>query len=159
GERPVGHALAVREAPPPVPVGRLCDAVEVLVELPRESRLADAGDAGHGDEVHLAALGAFVEEILGPPQVAVATDERRLEPGRLELAPRTGDDPERAPEGDRLVLALERVLARGLVDDRLLGCPSCRVPHEHGAGLGGRLDTRRRVYEIARHHPLAFGTD
>ena len=58
GERPVGHALAVGEAAPAVPVDGLGDAVEVLVELPREPRLADAGDAGHRDEVRLALVGA-----------------------------------------------------------------------------------------------------
>ena len=50
-ERPVGHAFAVGETAAAVPVDRLDDPVEVLVELPREPRLADAGDAGHRDQL------------------------------------------------------------------------------------------------------------
>jgi len=41
-ERPVGDAFAVREAASTVPVDGVGDAVEVLVELPREPRLADS---------------------------------------------------------------------------------------------------------------------
>ena len=41
GERPVGDAFAVREAAAAMPVGELRQAVEVLVELPREPGLAD----------------------------------------------------------------------------------------------------------------------
>ena len=92
-ERPVGHALAVGEAAPAVPVDGLGDAVEVLVELPRQPRLADAGDAGHGDEVGLAFLGRGVEEVLDLLQLAVAAYEGRLEPVRLERAAQAGDDP------------------------------------------------------------------
>ena len=43
-ERPVGDALAVGETAAAVPVRRLDDPVEVLVELPAEPRLADPGD-------------------------------------------------------------------------------------------------------------------
>ena len=85
-ERPVGHALAVREAASAVPVDGLGDAVEVLVELPREPRLADAGDAGHRDEVRLLLVRGGVEELLDLAQLAVAADERRLEALRLERA-------------------------------------------------------------------------
>ena len=44
-ERPVGDALAVGETAAAVPVDVVDEAVEVLVELPREPRLADPGDA------------------------------------------------------------------------------------------------------------------
>ena len=46
-ECPVGDALAVSETAAAVPVDRVDDAVEVLVELPRQPRLADASHAGH----------------------------------------------------------------------------------------------------------------
>ena len=142
-----------------MPVRQLRDPVEVLVELPREPRLADAGDAGDRDEVRLAAGGALVEEILDAAQLAVAADERRLEPLRLERAARARHDAQRPPERHRLVLALQRVRAGVLVDDRLLGRAPRRLADEHGAGLGGRLDPRRRVDEVAGDHPLPLGAD
>ena len=40
-----------------MPVDRLGDPVEVLVELPRQPRLADPGDPRHGDEVGLLLVG------------------------------------------------------------------------------------------------------
>ena len=91
-ERPVGHALAVGEAPSAVPVRELGQPVEVLVELPPETRLADPGDAGDRDEVRLPSLGTRVEEILDLPQLPVASDERSLEPLRLQRAAGPGDD-------------------------------------------------------------------
>ena len=51
GERPVGHSLAVGETAAAVPVDVVDETVEVLVELPREPRLADPGDAHRGDEM------------------------------------------------------------------------------------------------------------
>ena len=55
------------------------DAVEVLLELPREARLADAGDADDRDEVRLSLLRRAVEVLLDEAQLARAADERRLE--------------------------------------------------------------------------------
>ena len=62
------------------------EPVDVLLELPGEARLADPGDAGDRDELRLALLRRRVEELLDEPQLAVAADERRLEPDRLERA-------------------------------------------------------------------------
>ena len=45
GKRPVGHALAVGEAAATMPEDVRGEPVDVLLELPREPRLADAGDA------------------------------------------------------------------------------------------------------------------
>ncbi len=135
GERPVRDTVTVGEAPATVPVRRLRDAVEVLVELPREPRLADARDAGHREKVRLPALGRFVEEILGAPEVAVAANERRFQPGRLELAARAGHDAKRPPQFRRLVLALERMGAGALVDHRLLGRAARGISDEDRARL------------------------
>src|SRR3954452_7164918 len=82
GKRPVGDALAVGQAAPAVPVDRLGDAVEVLVELPRQPGLANASDSGDGDEVRLSLLGAGVDEILDLAKLAVASYARRLQPLR-----------------------------------------------------------------------------
>jgi hypothetical protein len=67
GEGPVGDAVAVGEAAAPVPEHRVRDAVEVLLELPGEPRLADAGDADDRDEVRLALLRRAVEMLLHEP--------------------------------------------------------------------------------------------
>jgi hypothetical protein len=77
---PVRHALAVCETPTAMPVDDLLDPVEVLVELPRKARLADAGDARHRDELRAALVGGCVEELLDLAELAVAADERRFEP-------------------------------------------------------------------------------
>jgi hypothetical protein len=61
-----------------VPVHLLDDPVEVLVELPRQARLADPGDSGHRDEVRPPFLRTAVEELLDQLQLAVAADEGRL---------------------------------------------------------------------------------
>src|SRR5262249_11786192 len=86
GERPGGAAPTVGEAAPAVPVRTLHDPVEVLVKRPREPRLADAGDAGDGDEVRAPTALAVVEEVLDQPELAVAADERRLQALRLQRA-------------------------------------------------------------------------
>ena len=138
-----------------MPVRDLRQPVEVLVELPREPRLADPGDAGDRDEVRLPLLGAGVEEVLDPTQLAVAADERRLEAVDLSVP--------RAPETTRSArqsratafLALELVTSRPLVGDRLLGRAPRRLADEHRAGLGRRLDARGGVDEIAGDHALA----
>jgi hypothetical protein len=85
-ERPVRDALAVGEATPAVPVDGVRDAVEVLVELPAQARLADSGDSGDRDEVSLALVGTRVEEVLDLAELAVAPHEWRLETLRLERA-------------------------------------------------------------------------
>ena len=63
-ECPVGDALAVGEAAAAVPVDGLGDAVEVLVELPRQPRLADPGDSCHRHEMGAPLLRTRVEEVL-----------------------------------------------------------------------------------------------
>ncbi len=84
-KRPVGHALAVRETAAAMPVDGLDDAVEVLVELPRQSRLADAAAIPVTEtSLRPRLLGAYVEQILDLPQLPVATDERRLQPLRFQ---------------------------------------------------------------------------
>src|SRR4051812_3328551 len=79
-QRPVRHAVAVRETPTAMPVDDLLDPVEVLVELPREARLSDARDARYRDELRTALVGGRVEELLDLAELAVAADEWRLEP-------------------------------------------------------------------------------
>ena len=142
-----------------MPVGRLRQAVDVLVELPAEPRLSDPRDPGHGYELRPPLLGAGVEEVLDLAELALAADERRLEPLRLELAAHSRDDPQGPPERHLAVLALQLEPSRVLVDDRALGRPPRRLAHEHRARLGDRLCPGRRVDQITGNHPLAARAD
>ena len=101
-------------------------------------------------------VGDRVEQLLHHAQLALAPDERRLEPRRRALAAPCGHDAERAPERHRLGLALELVLAGVRIHDRRLARPPRRLADEHGARLGRRLDPRGGVDEIARDHALPF---
>ena len=159
GERPEGDRVAVGEAAALVPPDGLDEAVDVLLELPGEARLADAGDPDDREEVRLLLVGRAVEELLDEAQLAVAADERRLEPGGASLAAAVGDHAQRAPELGGLALALELVRARVLVGDRRLAGAPRRVADEHRARLGRRLDARRGVDEVARDHALALGAE
>jgi hypothetical protein len=81
-----------------MPVHDLRQAVEILVELPDQPRLADPGDAGDRDQVRLLLVGADVEDVLDLAQLAVASDERGLQALGLQRAAGAGDDPHRVPE-------------------------------------------------------------
>ena len=104
-------------------------------------------------------VGAGVEELLDQPQLAVAADERRLEALRLERPARPGDDAQRPPE---------RRQARPCPSARASPRPRRRSParsraasprRRDRAGLGGRLDPRRGVDEVAGDHALALGAE
>ena len=86
GQRPVRDALAVGETAAAVPVDVADEPVDVALELGREPRLADPGDADDRDQACLALVARGVEEILDQAHLAVAPDERRLEAGRAALA-------------------------------------------------------------------------
>ncbi len=158
-QRPVGDTLAVGEAAAAVPVHLLDDPVEVLVELPDQPRLAVAGDPDHRHEVCTPIVRAAVEEVLDQLQLAIAPDEGRLEAGRLQRAAAGRDDPQRAPQVDRLRLPLQLVLPGALVDDCLLGRPPGGIADEHRSGLSCGLDPRSGVHKVSRNHPLALGAE
>ena len=90
---------------------------------------------------------------------SVAPDEWRLEPGGLERAAPAGGDSEARQSCIGLGLSLELVLACVLVGDRRFGGPARRSPDEDCAGLGGALDARRGVDEVAGDHALALGSE
>ena len=77
-------------------------------------------DPDDGDEARALVVRGRVEEILDEPELAVASDERRLETDRTSLASSRADDPRGSPELDRLCLPLQLVRARVLVGDRRL---------------------------------------
>ena len=158
-KRPERDALAVGEAPSAVPPDVLGETVDVLEELPAQARLADAGDADDGHEVRPSLRRGGVEELLDEPELSVPSHERRLQTRRLERSTPPRRDPQRLPGSDRLGLPLELVLSGGAVRDRRLGRPPRRLPHEHRARLGRRLNARRSVDEVTGDHALALGAD
>ena len=123
-----------------MPVDVLGEAVEVLVELPGEARLADPPDPRHRHEVGSSLLSRGVESVLDPLQLAVAAHERRLEPFALEGSLASRDDPQRPPQREGLVLALELECAGVGVGDRGFGRASGGFADEHGSGVCGALD-------------------
>jgi hypothetical protein len=100
-------------------------------------------------------VGGRVEEVLDHPELALPAHEGRLETLGLEGAPAARGHPERAEERNPLGLALELPRARLGVGDRRLGRALRGFADEHAAGLGGGLDPRRGVDEVAGHHAFA----
>ena len=101
-----------------------------------------------------------VEQVLEQAELVVAADERRLEASRMRLRPPAlGDDPQRAPGGDRAGLALEHLLAGRLERDRLLGRALGRLADEDGAGRRDGLQPARGVDEVAGDHALVRGAE
>ena len=62
----------------PVDVGR--NAVDVLLQLPREAALPDPGNPDHRGEAGAAIAGCRVQQVLEELQLLIAADERRLDP-------------------------------------------------------------------------------
>ena len=111
------------------------EAVDVLLELPGQARLADACYTHHRDEARAPIVRGPVEQILDEPELPAATDEWRLEPDRATLAAPRRDDSRRTPEPDRLRFPLQLVRTRVLVDDRRLRRSLGRFADEDDAGL------------------------
>src|SRR5437016_14139084 len=100
------------------------------------------------------ALGRVVmEELLDQLELPLSADERRLQPGRLQLSAHTRDDPQGPPQSNRLRLALQLLLAGALVDDRLLARTSRPLAAQRPARLRRRPNPRGRAHQIARNHP------
>ncbi len=78
-EGPEGHAVAIGRRPALMPEDALDDAVDVLLELPREATLADARRAGHRDEPRPAIAAGRVEELLEGSELVRPADERRFD--------------------------------------------------------------------------------
>src|SRR5205823_8009614 len=120
----------------------LDEAVDVLLELPREAGLAGPRDPGDRDEPRPPLLRARVEQILDDPELAPAPHERRLETRRAPLSPARGDHAQRAMEPHRLGLALDLVQARVRESHGRLRRATGRLADENGARLRGALDAR-----------------
>ena len=111
------------------------DAVDVLVELPPETGLADAGGAVDGDQSRPSLLRGGMEQLLDQPELTVAAAERRFQSVDPPCTANCGYDLPRLEQALRLGLPLELVhapvvvqdrgggqLARLLVDPNVTGC-------------------------------------
>src|SRR4029078_2723959 len=94
-----------------------------------------------------------------PPPPRSPPDTVRLSAPRPPPTATPRDDADRLPDRDRLLLALELPLARGLERDRLIRCSIRCLRDEDRARLRRRLEARRRVDHVARNHPLALEPD
>ena len=97
----------------------------------------------------------------GPSQAGTRASRPTKGASRPEVrpSPPASDDAQGTPERHGLRLALQNVLAAVLVGDRGFRATACRVAHEHGSGLGGALDARCGVDEVAGDQALAFRAD
>src|SRR5207248_5635996 len=116
--------------------------VDVLLELPAEPRLADAGDPADEQDLGSLLVRGAVEQLLDEPQLPLAPDERRFESARTARTLRARDHAKGTPEGYGLGLSLQYVLAGVVIGDRGLRRAPGRLSDEHGAGLRCALDRR-----------------
>ena len=158
-QRVEGDALAVGQAPAAVPAHGGVQPVGVLLELPAEAGLPDAGLAVDDHQRRPAGLLDAVEDLLDQAQLAVPADVRCLESvGALDPADPGDHGPDR-PEWYRIGLALHRVAADVDVRDRRGGEQPGRLVDPDLAGSCGGLHPRGGVDGVARDHALLLGAD
>ena len=81
-----------------------------------------------------------VEDLLDQPQLALSAHERRFQAGGAAFAASSRDDARHLPEALWLLLALQLVGARVLVDDGGFGGALRRLADEGRSGLRCRLN-------------------
>ena len=158
GQRPERAPGTVGGGPAGVPVDALDDAVEVLLQLPGKSRLADPRLADDREEPRPPVATGGMEAVLEQPQLVVAADEGRLD-DVVGPAATLADDAHGAEGRDRRRLALQDVVPGRLEEDGRPDGPPGGLPDEDGPGRRHRLQPGRGVDEVARHHALALGAE
>ncbi len=151
-ERPVRHAVAVRQAPSPEDQRCGIHALGRVEELTREPGLADAGVAVEGHEVRTTIPRHPFVDAAQHIELSIAPDHRCGEAGDA-ARPRPGL-PEQAERADPIALALEFQLAVILEREPTRGTGGA-LGHQHGARVGGRLEAGCGVHGVAGHHRLA----
>ena len=157
-ESPERHPLAVGQAPAPMPPHVLGQAVDVLLELPAQPRLAHPGRAGHQHQPRHPPLRRGVEQLLDRAQLRVPSGQRGLQPVDPLAAAHSSQHPGSPPQALRLGLALQRVLPRIGEPDRAGSQSLRRHVGQYMPGFGGRLHPGRGVHRIPGHHPLTSRT-
>ena len=151
--------LAVREASPAVPAHGCLEPVDVLLELPRETGLADSRVAVDDHERGPPGVLGDVEELLDQAQLAFPADQRCLQTVGTLGTPARGHDRTDRPERQRVGLALELVAAHVDVGDRRGGEQPGRLVDPDLAGLGYPLDPGRGVDSVTGHHAFVGCAD
>ena len=151
-ERPVRHAVAVRQAPSPEDQRCGIHALGRVEELAGEPGLADAGVAVEGHEVRTTIPRHPFVDAPQHIELSIAPDHRCGEAGDA-ARPRPGL-PEQAERTDPIAFALEFQLAV-ILEREPTGGTGGALGHQHGARVRGRLEARRGVHGVAGHHRLA----
>ena len=142
-----------------MPEHRLDEAVQVLLQLPRQAALPDAGLADDRHQPRLSLACGGMELILEQPKLLIPPHERRLQRGRSPLTAATSDDCDGAPHAHGRFLPLELLGPHLLERDRARGRPLGGLANEDGARLGRGLEPRRGVDHVPGNHALGFRTD
>ena len=154
-ERPEAHAFAVREAPPLPPPHEVGQLVDVVGERRHDAGLADPGLARDGHEPqrilvvpcarrleHPTEDRAELRELVGPAH------EGGGRPARVDA--RARERLERAPDRQRLALALDRHRLERLVPDQVTRGPVGGLADDGPVHGRDRLQARGRVHDVAR---------
>ena len=123
------------------------------------SRVLPMPPADDRDESDALLASRGVEEVLQQAELLVAADERRLESARCDRRHLRRRRRARPQAATGCGLALERLLAGGLEDDRARCGALRRLADEHGPGRRDGLQAGGRVDQVAGDHPLADGAD
>ena len=149
-DRPVGDALAVRQASATNDPGLVAQGVGELVD---EAGLAHAGRAQDGEQMADALVPHLGERVVERPPLPFAADHRCVQP---PLVARGGLVHRQQPEGlDRRLAALDRDVSQGLDLDRVADQALGLGGDQDLARLGGLLEARSHVHRVAGDHALA----
>src|SRR4051794_5251287 len=118
------------------------EAVDVLLELPQQARLARARLAHDRDEVSTPVGARDLERVDDALELALAAYEGRLQPDAASRSAHRRDHAQGGPGLDRLLASLHLMSAGVLVGDGGLGGGAGHVVDQHGAGIGYRLEAR-----------------
>ncbi len=157
------HDLAERPERDPVAIGKTAAltpprqsrlSVGVGKQLGTETALAHAGLADDRHELARALLRRALECSDQQCPLELAPDERRR--GRAgHIRPEAGLRTQRAPERERLRLALDPDRLQRLPVEDALGCPVGRLGDSDGVHRSNSLQPRCGVHHVAGHQPFA----
>ena len=150
GERPIRHAVAVRQASPPHDRRCRIEAPSPPDELGDEPALADARVSVDRHEVRLALLGGALVEAAEELELTVASDHRGSEPRHAALG-NIGLPLLEQDGGDGLLLAAELSLSE-LAEPEAARRPSGAFGHHDPARFGALFEPRGHVDRVAGHH-------
>ena len=150
------RGLGVGEAPALPPIEDLREPVEVLLELPGQSRLADPGRADDRHQVRTAFRDHPAHGLLEQGDLLVPPDERRFDAQRRADAATSRLDRHGPPGGDRQRLALEHRRRQLLVIDDVARGGVGEGPDHDGTRQGDLLQPRSRIDRVAGHDPVTL---